>query len=1575
MARLPSLLAASYTLDRKGRLALRLLILLAAGALFMIPTTIARADGAEPPPVGVPAVVDPGSGPSVDPGAGPVVAPQTGDPGTAVSTDPTPDDPTTIADPGTAASADSTAPTLSDPAGAASDDPSTAVDPGAGPVVAPQTGDPGTAVSTDPTPDDPTTITDPGTAASADSTAPTLSDPAVAASADPSTAIDPDQLLSGELSVDADPALPQDLAPSAPTLDPSTEAGEAITGSDPYFTREGTVYSFTTTDCDPLTPGDQPCSDPIQAALDNIRDHGMPDDLTLYVQGGSYSDNLLIDGSTFVDQSKPLTISGSVDGSDSVLNGTVAISNFSTAVTLDNINLTRPITITDISSLTLRGTEADNLFDVHLQGDTPLTLTVEGGGGSDSLTVTGDDGNNDLNLSVTDVATVNVDMGDGDDRVTIAQASLTSGTQILSVDGGAGSDLLGLHAAVTGIHNIETLDVLGYFQVANSFDGDVVLDKKTDQLIVLSDGSTVTADLQTLGIQNASFLIGYNGIGLHLDGVNLAIAWWTEKVSSGTARKWTSVMGTVGDASFDVIPGLGLSITSGSILVNKAATDGMVVDYTSATDLTVTVGSGATVTFEIDGSRGDFVQVGGNANINLFGLASVTADFDVEMRGARDIVLSDRSTVAASLLTIGLTNLNLFVGYTGIGLHLDDVDLVIARWTEKVSSGTARTWTSVMGDVGTATFAGISGLTLLIGSVEIEINKKDSDETVVDYVKDGSEMAIAWWTEEVASGTARTWTSVMGDVGSATFAGISWLTLIIGSAEIEINKEASDGTVVDYVKDGFETSATDLSVVVGPGKTVTFAIDDDLGDVISVQVGSATLGVDGLFYISGSFAFVKRTDTVTVITGLTAVKVKDNAALKDGLGHVTGVSEDYSQITDMPVDALLLGGSNVTISVGGAPDEALFSIKNISFGLGLFSSQESGVVPTLYALYARKDITHVPGQHDLDLGLLMIDLDAIIFRLNGGGTWTGTTASAYIDFAGNTVDVPTGGTPVTLAYSTAVIGVELINPVLNVADFVVISADSLLIEHRTGQVDVVTGLTSSTVGNAKDGLDQIKNATVKSGYSRITNLRANINVFAATNVNIYIGGTSSADALISLGPISFGLALVTSTKQDDPARVVPTMVALDANWTDPLDIDYEGLTIKLGGLIVKVNSGSSWKTGKPNPPAPFVNWTTSPSFSADGGMNLTTDGKLKADFDHGLIRVEADNALVNLFDFFYLKFDTFFIEKGSGWALNGSTGLNLVSATLLGLDVKLASLVTKGIVSSDLTSFTGLALNSLLLGGTGIQLFVGYGPYFVDSNGDGKIDDTDTPIAGAVGFVVSGLDFGLAILHDPSKVFPTMFALKGTATGVKVVGLPFLTLSASAISVELNIGNKWNTSYDYQPSINWVTSFPDDGGYQITSSIKLDFTRQAIRLAITDGKINILDVLYLQGSFAFEKGARYTVQIKNDTGLVPSPITTDVDVITLGGRNLSAFFGIGSMGDDGQPTDGSVGLSIQNLTFGLGLFKLTNLSFLPAQFQDRAHFHCPECFRGYGRFCRAGVHRHGRYLERDPATEHPDCEH
>ena len=64
--------------------------------------------------------------------------------------------------------------------------------------------------------------------------------------------------------------------------------------------------------------------------------------------------------------------------------------------------------------------------------------------------------------------------------------------------------------------------------------------------------------------------------------------------------------------------------------------------------------------------------------------------------------------VATTLLTIGLT--------------LAGVDLAIALWSE--IGGTQRTWTSVMGNVGSAAFIGVSGLTIAVTSVGVVINQK-----------------------------------------------------------------------------------------------------------------------------------------------------------------------------------------------------------------------------------------------------------------------------------------------------------------------------------------------------------------------------------------------------------------------------------------------------------------------------------------------------------------------------------------------------------------------------------------------------------------------------------------------------------------------------------------------------------------------------------------------------------------------------------------------------------------------------------------------------------------------------------
>lgn len=77
------------------------------------------------------------------------------------------------------------------------------------------------------------------------------------------------------------------------------ESAETLLDGDPYFMVGTTKYSFTTTDCNPDAAGNQPCINPLQAAVDYIRVNGtIPTDRMIYVEDGSYI-GATIDGALY----------------------------------------------------------------------------------------------------------------------------------------------------------------------------------------------------------------------------------------------------------------------------------------------------------------------------------------------------------------------------------------------------------------------------------------------------------------------------------------------------------------------------------------------------------------------------------------------------------------------------------------------------------------------------------------------------------------------------------------------------------------------------------------------------------------------------------------------------------------------------------------------------------------------------------------------------------------------------------------------------------------------------------------------------------------------------------------------------------------------------------------------------------------------------------------------------------------------------------------------------------------------------------------------------------------------------
>ncbi len=86
----------------------------------------------------------------------------------------------------------------------------------------------------------------------------------------------------------------------------SEQATEFDSAPDPSFTVAGTTYTFSAADCDPATGGAQACTNPIQASVNFLNgtaatspwfgSGAMPDDSNIYVEAGTYAEDVVING-------------------------------------------------------------------------------------------------------------------------------------------------------------------------------------------------------------------------------------------------------------------------------------------------------------------------------------------------------------------------------------------------------------------------------------------------------------------------------------------------------------------------------------------------------------------------------------------------------------------------------------------------------------------------------------------------------------------------------------------------------------------------------------------------------------------------------------------------------------------------------------------------------------------------------------------------------------------------------------------------------------------------------------------------------------------------------------------------------------------------------------------------------------------------------------------------------------------------------------------------------------------------------------------------------------------------------
>ncbi|NIB45224.1 hypothetical protein HBA55_36965, partial [Pseudomaricurvus alkylphenolicus] len=245
--------------------------------------------------------------------------------------------------------------------------------------------------------------------------------------------------------------------------------------------------------------------------------------------------------------------------------------------------------------------------------------------GSDALTLSAD--TLDVEINLADDTGRLVDFGD---QNVVVNTGVTE-TFTLDMSGDEGELL-----RASGNLDVEVSE---FFSASGGF----ALEKYSGQ-VMLEDGSSVEADILTIGSLDVSAFVGANGNsedaqGFQLGGVDLALALLVDQTDG--ARQWASVQAEADSAAFVGVDDLTIGGDTMSVSLNLASNDGLVVDY-AAQSLDVSTGPDSSITLTMDGSDGELLRASGNLDINVADFFSVNGGFAFE-KASEQITLDDGS--------------------------------------------------------------------------------------------------------------------------------------------------------------------------------------------------------------------------------------------------------------------------------------------------------------------------------------------------------------------------------------------------------------------------------------------------------------------------------------------------------------------------------------------------------------------------------------------------------------------------------------------------------------------------------------------------------------------------------------------------------------------------------------------------------------------------------------------------------------------------------------------------------------------------------------------------------------------
>ncbi|MDP7304721.1 MAG: hypothetical protein QGG09_16565, partial [Pirellulaceae bacterium] len=311
-----------------------------------------------------------------------------------------------------------------------------------------------------------------------------------------------------------------------------------------------------------------------------------------------------------------------------------------------------------------------------------------------------------------------------------------------------------------------------------------------------------------------------------------------------------------------------------------------------------------------------------------------------------------------------------------------------------------------------------------------------------------------------------------------------------------------------------------------------------------------------------------------------------------------------------------------------------------------------------------------------------------------------------------------------------------------------------------------------------------------------------------------------------------------------------------------------------------------------------VNFTSLP-----GGKLSVPTGTESVDFDYTspLIRVAIEKATLIIGDYVHISGDFSFTKQ---------TGM---TATL-----------------SD-SAATTREVNSYAFAAGSLDMFVGSGPYFVDSDGNGQIDELDERNEDAIGLALENVNFGLILMRPTAPAYKSMkyLALNATANYAGFVGIDNFKLSGSDIEVAYNTVTNPNDSTD-----TTVVDFSkmSGGSYSFDTGngeLDIDYSSKLLRASAGEAVLEIDSYVHVRGGFTFEKGKTLDLTLSGS-----SATTKEVTAMDIGAQNVSMFFGVngpyrtdsngdGLINSSDETNDDAVGFAITNANVAFTLLKPT----------------------------------------------------